>query len=89
MHLWNIPVAWVPSGFELLIVLVLALLLFGRRLPEVARNLGKGVVEFKRGLKGEDENARASASASPAENASLAPPPQAPESAPPSDAVRS
>ena len=37
---------------ELVIILVVALLLFGRRLPEVGKSLGKGIVEFKRGLKG-------------------------------------
>lgn len=37
---------------ELLIILTLGVLLFGRRLPEVGRSLGKGIVEFKRGLKG-------------------------------------
>lgn len=37
---------------ELTVILVLGVLLFGRRLPEVGRSLGKGIVEFKRGLKG-------------------------------------
>jgi len=37
---------------EMVIILILALLLFGRRLPEVGRSLGKGIVEFKRGVKG-------------------------------------
>ncbi|MCC6678530.1 MAG: twin-arginine translocase TatA/TatE family subunit [Phycisphaerales bacterium] len=37
---------------ELLIILALGVLLFGKRLPEVGRSLGKGIVEFKRGLKG-------------------------------------
>lgn len=47
---------WQPSFAELIILLVIALLLFGKRLPEVARSLGKGVVEFKKGIKGiEDE----------------------------------
>ena len=36
---------------ELIVVLVIALLLFGRRLPEVGRSLGKGISEFKKGLK--------------------------------------
>jgi sec-independent protein translocase protein TatA len=38
--------------WELLIILVIALLLFGRRLPDVGRSIGKGIVEFKKGLKG-------------------------------------
>lgn len=41
---------------EMLFFGVIALLLFGKKLPEVARSLGKGVTEFKRGLRGlEDE----------------------------------
>src|SRR5688572_25283848 len=41
---------------EILVLLVLGVLLFGRRLPEVGRYLGKGIVEFKKGVKGlEDE----------------------------------
>jgi sec-independent protein translocase protein TatA len=45
-----------PGGWEWVILLVLGLLIFGRRLPEVGRSLGRGIVEFKRGIKGiEDE----------------------------------
>jgi len=41
---------------EMLIVGMIALLLFGKRLPEVARSMGKGIVEFKKGIRGiEDE----------------------------------
>lgn len=41
---------------EIMLLLVLGVLLFGRKLPEVGRYLGKGIVEFKKGMKGlEDE----------------------------------
>lgn len=39
------------GNWELMGLLLLGLLLFGRRLPEVGRSLGKGIVEFKRGLR--------------------------------------
>lgn len=56
-----LAIMWQPSFFEVLVILVIALLLFGKRLPEVARSLGKGVVEFKKGLKGiEDDSERSS-----------------------------
>lgn len=40
---------------ELIVILAIGLLLFGKRLPEVGRSLGKGIVEFKKGLKGVEE----------------------------------
>jgi len=41
---------------EMVILLIIGVLLFGRKLPEVGRYLGKGIVEFKKGIKGlEDE----------------------------------
>lgn len=36
---------------ELLVIALVMLLLFGSRLPEVMRSMGRGVVEFKKGLK--------------------------------------
>ncbi len=33
----------------------LGLLIFGKRLPEVGKSLGKGIVEFKKGLKSVEE----------------------------------
>ena len=38
------------SWHEFIIVGVIAILLFGKRLPEVARSLGSSYKEFKRGL---------------------------------------
>jgi len=35
---------------ELLIVCIVALLLFGNRLPSVMRSLGSGISEFKKGM---------------------------------------
>ena len=45
-----------PLGVpEMIVIGIIALLLFGKRLPEVARSLGKGIVEFKKGLNGIDD----------------------------------
>ncbi len=48
-----------PGGMEWLVVLIIALLLFGSRLPSVMRNLGRSVNEFKRGLHESAEEANA------------------------------
>ncbi len=41
---------------ELIIALVIILLLFGaKRIPELAKGLGTGVREFRKGTRGEDE----------------------------------
>jgi len=42
---------------HLLVIGIIAILLFGKRLPDIARSLGKSMAELKKGLKGlEDEN---------------------------------
>ncbi len=46
---------WTPGPLEIIIILVIALLIFGKRLPEVGRGLAKFLTEFRKGIKeGED-----------------------------------
>ena len=40
------------SPMHILVVLIVGILLFGKRLPEMGRSLGKGLIEFKKGLQG-------------------------------------
>ena len=48
------------SPVQVLIVLVIALLVFGpKRLPEMGRNLGKGIRDFRGGITGEEPPAPA------------------------------
>lgn len=58
-----------PGPMEMMVIFVVAVILFGGRLPEVGRSLGRSLVEFKKGLGGaglEDftQTARSSSSAS-------------------------
>ncbi len=43
LAIWDSPV-------QLLMVLAIGLLVFGRKLPEMGKNIGKTIVEFKKGL---------------------------------------
>lgn len=60
------------------ILLVVGLLIFGKRLPEIGRSLGKSVVEFKKGLRGIEEEID---KASKADSSSSSAPPQISEQA--------
>lgn len=55
-----------PHGWEIFAILLVALLLFGKRLPEVGRSVGRSIVEFKRGVKGIEEEIEAESSRPPA-----------------------
>ena len=47
-----------PSPVQLMIVLIIALLLFGNRRPSVMRSLGKSVTEFKKGVNGIEDGVK-------------------------------
>jgi len=49
-----LPIAFIGNlgPFEMLLVAGIALLLFGKNLPKVARDAGKAIVEFKKGMSG-------------------------------------
>jgi sec-independent protein translocase protein TatA len=65
---------------EIVVLLVLGVLLFGRRLPEVGRYIGKGIVEFKKGIKGlEDDVEGLSAHHSPSSSPAAIEPPRPPQ----------
>src|SRR5438128_3165307 len=70
------PLFGIMGEFSLihwLLVVGIGVLLFGKRLPEVGRSLGKGIVEFKKGLKGLEDEVDTTAAARP-EPGGLEPP---------------
>jgi len=52
----NFPLANLFGPENWMVIAMVSLLLFGKRLPEVGRSLGKGIIEFKKGLAGIEEN---------------------------------
>ena len=48
---------WAPGPWEIILVLLVVVLLFGgRKIPELMKGLGKGVKEFKEGIAEDDES---------------------------------
>jgi TatA/E family protein of Tat protein translocase len=46
-----LPVAFIENPLVLVVVLFIAILLFGHKLPSVAKSLGSSVSEFKKGVR--------------------------------------
>ncbi|MBC8377977.1 MAG: twin-arginine translocase TatA/TatE family subunit [Planctomycetes bacterium] len=53
-----LAVLGLPQGAEWIIILFVAVLIFGRRLPEIARGLGKSITEFKKGVKETEDDVK-------------------------------
>ena len=51
---------------EMLLLLLLGVLLFGRKLPDIGRSLSKTVIEFKKGVSGVEEEISNATSGKPA-----------------------
>ncbi|MEI8198320.1 MAG: twin-arginine translocase TatA/TatE family subunit, partial [Phycisphaerae bacterium] len=62
------------NPMELIIIAIVGLLLFGRRLPEVGKNLGRSIVEFKKGLSSAGETETKETIAPAPENKAAVPP---------------
>jgi sec-independent protein translocase protein TatA len=55
----SVPFAFLGLNQDLLVILILGFILFvvfGKKLPEVGRSLGKGIIEFKKGMKGLEDD---------------------------------
>lgn len=67
-----------PGGWEWIVIALFGLLLFGKRLPEVGKSLGRSIVEFKKGLKGVEEEINKSVES---DSNDMLPPPDASKTA--------
>ena len=70
-----LAISW-PGPFEMMLLAGLGLLIFGKRLPEVGKNIGRGIVEFKKGLKEAEQEITSEPVTSPPANTTQALPPK-------------
>lgn len=70
-----------PGGYEWIIIGLIALLLFGKRLPGVAKSLGQAMHDFKAGLNGtiDADEAKAKKDADTARNTAETASPKTPD----------
>ena len=68
------------SSFEMLIVGIVAIILFGSRLPTVARSLGKSLTEFKKGMREFESEMKSSVYSEPVGRVTYDRKPEHPES---------
>ena len=49
--------AFSPGPFEIILILVIVLLLFGgKKIPELMKGMGKGIRNFKEGINSDDDD---------------------------------
>ena len=65
-----------PGNMEWLVILVVALLIFGKRLPDVARSVGKSITEFKKGIREVKDDIEVGSRLEPSNSAKLERKPQ-------------
>ena len=72
-----------PGGTEIIVIGIIALLLFGSRLPKVAKSMGKSIVEFKKGINGVQDEIEDASDDAPSSSVDDAPSSPVDEASPP------
>ena len=79
----NLAFMGLPGGTEFIVIALIALLLFGSRLPKVAKGLGRSIVEFKKGIKGVGDEIEDASDDAPSSSVDDAPSSPVDEASPP------